>query len=53
MLTELFPGMGFWERAKRENFFTQYVKKKPMIAKIAMMGCRDTKKQVKRNKLTT
>ena len=46
------PGTGLLVLLNREYFWAQYIMKRPAKAKNEMMGCRETKKQVNRNKFT-
>jgi len=45
------PGTGLLILLNNEYFCAQYMRPIPQAAKMEMMGCNETKKQVKRNKL--
>jgi hypothetical protein len=51
-LTKLVPGIGLFILLNKEYFCIQYIKNIPKIAKNAITGCRETKKQVNKYKLT-
>lgn len=50
MFKILVPGTGLLHLEKREYFWAQNIKISPKSENMLKIGCRDMKKQVKRNK---
>jgi hypothetical protein len=52
VLTILLPGVGLLQRLRSAKRWDQYMINIPMIAKMGIIGCKETKKHVNKNKFT-